>query len=52
VGARVFLADNGCGLMFNQIEGYRSMKSIAEGTTVEAAVAGWFRECISPLASA
>jgi death on curing protein len=52
VTARVFLADNGCRLVFNQIEGYRLMISIAEGTQDEAAVAAWFRERISPSAQA
>lgn len=49
VAARVFLADNGCKLEFNQIEGYQLMISVAEGTKDEAAVAAWFRERISPL---
>ncbi len=52
VTARVFLADNGCRLVFNQIEGYQLMISIAEGTKDEATVAAWFRERISPSASA
>jgi death on curing protein len=50
VAARVFLADNGCRLVFNQIEGYQLMMSVAEGTKDEAAVAAWFRDRIGPSA--
>src|ERR1700677_2625380 len=43
VAARLFLADNGCMLQFNQIDGYRFMQSVAAGTTDEPAAAEWFR---------
>jgi death on curing protein len=49
VAARVFLADNGCRLVFNQIEGYQLMISIAEGTKDEAAVTAWFQDRIRPM---
>jgi death-on-curing protein len=51
VAARVFLADNGFNLVFDQIEGYQLMMSVAAGTTDEASVAAWFRDRIRPLAS-
>lgn len=50
VAARVFLADNGCELEFDQSEGYRLMISIAEGSTDEASVVAWFRDRIRPVA--
>ena len=43
VAARVFLADNGFKLSFDQIEGYRLVISVANGTAEEPAVADWFR---------
>jgi death on curing protein len=46
VAARVFLADNGCRLVFSQIEGYQLMISIAEGTKGEVSVVAWFRDRI------
>ena len=46
VAARVFLADNGVSLVFDQIEGYRFMMSVADGTIDEASAAGWFRDRI------
>ena len=52
VVARVFLADNGYGLVFDQAEGYRLMMSVAEGSTDEVAVGAWFRDRIGPPASA
>lgn len=48
VAARVFLADNGCELLFNQVEGYQLMISVASGTKDEALVAAWFRDRIKP----
>jgi len=48
VAARVFIADNGFSLAFNQIEGYQFMMSVAEGTKAEASVAAWFRDRIGP----
>jgi death-on-curing protein len=50
VAARVFLADNGCELGFDQGDGYRLVMSIAEGSTDEASVAAWFRDRIRPAA--
>jgi death-on-curing protein len=46
VAARVFLADNGVSLVFDQVEGYRFMMSVADGTIDEASAAGWFRDRI------
>jgi death-on-curing protein len=43
VVARVFLADNGCELVFDQADGYRFMMSVADGKLDEASIAGWFR---------
>jgi death-on-curing protein len=48
VAARVFLADNACELVFDQIDGYRLMMSVAGGTTDEASVVAWFRDRIGP----
>jgi death-on-curing protein len=44
--ARVFLADNGCDLVFDQADGYRFMMAVADGTLDEASIAGWFRDKI------
>jgi death-on-curing protein len=46
VVARVFLADNGCDLVFDQADGYRFMMAVADGTLDEASIAGWFRDKI------
>ena len=43
VAARTFLADNGFDLRFDQIEGFRFMQSVADGSPDEAAAADWFR---------
>ena len=43
VAARTFLADNGHDLRFDQLEGFRFMQSVADGTIDEAAAADWFR---------
>jgi death-on-curing protein len=51
VAARVFLADNGVSLVFDQIEGYRFMMSVADGTIDETSAAGWFRDRIGSLGS-
>lgn len=50
VAARVFLADNGFDLSFNQIEGYQLMISVADGTKDEPSAAAWLRSRIRPLA--
>jgi death on curing protein len=51
VVASLFLADNGCGLVFDQAVGYRFMMSDADGTLEEASIAIWFRERIRHHAS-
>ena len=43
VAARSFLADNNLNLRFDQLEGFRFMQSVADGTTNEQAAAEWFR---------
>jgi death on curing protein len=46
VAARIFLADNGINLQFDQLEGYRFMQAVADGSTDEFAAAEWFRSRI------
>jgi death-on-curing protein len=40
--ARLFLADNGCNLTFDQLEAVRIMEGVAAGTVEESALAEWF----------
>jgi death-on-curing protein len=42
--ARLFLADNGYRLRFDQLEAVRLMEAVAAGTLGEQELAGWFRE--------
>lgn len=46
VAARTFLADNGFNFRFDQLEGFRFMQSVADGTLDERAAADWFRSRI------
>jgi death-on-curing protein len=46
VAARTFLADSGVDLRFDQLEGFRFMQSVADGTMDETAAADWFRSRI------
>lgn len=42
--ARLFLADNGYRLSFDQLDAIRTMEGVAGGTVPEPALAAWFRE--------
>jgi death-on-curing protein len=46
VAARTFLADNGFNFRFDQLEGFRFMQAVADGTMAEPAAADWFRSRI------
>jgi death-on-curing protein len=46
VVARLFLADNGYELKFDQFEAIRAMEGVAAGEVSEEALAEWFRESI------
>ncbi len=44
--ARLFLADNGCRIAFNNIDAVRTMEGVASGSVDEAALAVWFRRAV------
>ena len=44
ITARLFLADNGYRLSFDQLDTIRTMEGVAGGTVPETALAAWFRE--------
>jgi len=43
VAGRIFLAENGLKIRFEQADGYRFMLAVADGTMDETATAAWFR---------
>lgn len=44
VVARLFLADNGCSLVFDKAEAVRLVEALAAGAVSEDALAEWFRQ--------
>ena len=48
VVARLFLADNGCGLRFDKADAVRTVEALAAGTLSEEDMAGWFRKHLVP----
>jgi|SRR6516165_6890339 death-on-curing protein len=44
IAARLFLADNGCRLVFDKAEAVRMVEGLAAGTVGEEAFAGWLRK--------
>jgi death-on-curing protein len=49
VVARLFLADNGWRLSFDDIDAIRTMEALAAGRMEEAALADWFRARLQPI---
>jgi len=45
--ARLFLADNGCRLVFDAADAVKTMEAVASGSLEESQLAGWFRQRIA-----
>jgi len=45
--ARLFLADNGCRLVFDAADAVKTMEAVASGSLEESQLADWFRQRIA-----
>jgi death on curing protein len=51
IAARLFLADNGWRLKFDQVDAIRTVEALAAGTLSEEDMAAWFRQRIASISS-